>query len=584
MSVFRYINSEELEIGNPMFLLNTEVTLPSTDSRSIGFTAKYSTGSALAYTGMFRDPTDSIFKIYQGLTSVPGIDTGVLTTASAGFTLASMDVANFRAFGNMIVNGNFTVNGSISSINVTTLTIEDNIIVANAGPSGTKPDGGFVVRRQPVGIATDAAKESGTAAGVGSTTTLALQANNNHGFTTDYYKGWTVKTGGDVTGTSLITGSSAVNPPVLTLATALSAATSSLTTYQLFNKQNVGTIYSESNQLIEFLGFPREDLVGQISTTGTAGDGNLADFVNVKAKDITAIGDLYVNGVIKATAKFDDNIISTNVGPTNVSQDSGYVSKRTPAYIVVNDLPKLAAVPIQTNYVSGATTIVITSATSGVNYFKNWVIRYNSDTVNAVTVLSSTNAASVHTLILSAGFPVALASSTDKVDLYNKTFVGTVFRETTNTLLHVGFPREEGESIIDPVSPINGNIPDYINTSAQDVNVKGYLYLNSATVINTKTQITATAFTAADVMFNDVIYLNPTADSTFTMPSVASVTLSANRSKPVILINLSAFSVTIAANGSDMFEVRPTLLLSRQYSKTVLIVSSEIAGTWFIKG
>jgi hypothetical protein len=85
-------------------------------------------------------------------------------------------------------------------------------------------------------------------------------------------------------------------------------------------------------------------------------------------------------------------------------------------------------------------------------------------------------------------------------------------------------------------------------------------------------------------MFNDVIYLNPTADSTFTMPSVASVTLSANRSKPVILINLSAFSVTIAANGSDMFEVRPTLLLSRQYSKTVLIVSSEIAGTWFIKG
>lgn len=584
MSLLRYLDVEELELRNPMFLLNTEVSLPATDSRAVGFSAKYSNGSSLAYTGMFRDPTDGIFKIYQGLTTVPGIDTGVLSTSDAGFALASLDVAGFRTFGDVTVNGNMTINGAIDTINVSTLTVSDNIIVANAAPANSKPDGGFVVRRTPQGITTDDAKESGTAAGAGSTTTLALQASNNHGFTTDYYKNWVVKVGGDVTGFSVISGSSGVNPPVLTLATALSAATSSLTTYQLFNKQNVGTIYSESNQLIEFLGFPREDLIGQISTTGTAGDGNLADFINVKAKDITAIGDLYVNGVIKASARFDDNIIATNVGPSNLTQDSGYVSKRTPANMVTSDVPKLAGAAIQSSYISGQKTINITAPSSGIDYYKGYTIRYNADTVNAVRVLSSSNVSSVHTLILSAGFPVALSAGTDTVDLFNKTYVGTIFHESANTLIHMGFPREQGESILDPVAPVNGNVPDYINLAAQDVNVKGYLYLNSATVINTKTQIIATTFTAADVMFNDVIYFNPTADTTFTMPTIASVILSANRSKPIMLINLSTFAVTIAASGTDMFEVRPTLTLKRQYGKTVLIVSSEFAGTWFIKG
>lgn len=584
MSVLRYVDTEELEVRNPLFLLHTESTPAFTDSHAIGFVGRYSNGTSLAYTGLFRDPTDSIFKIFQGSSVVPNVDTGIINTSGPGFALASMDVANFRTFGNLTVNGNMTINGAVDTINVTTLTVEDNIIVANAGPANTKPDGGYVVRRQPAGIAADVAKESGTSAGTGTTTSLPLQANNGHGFVANYYQGWTVKVGGDVTGVSLITSSSGVNPPVLTLATPLSAPTSTMTTYQLFNKQNVGTIYSESNQLVEFLGFPREDLVGQISTTGTAGDGNIADFINIKAKDITAIGDLYVNGVIKATAKFDDNIISTNVGPSNLAADSGYVSKRTPTSIVAQDVPKIAGAAIQTSYVSGSTTISINNAASGVNYFKGWTIRYNADTANAVTVVSSSNVAAVHTLILSAGFPVSLSSSVDKVDLFNKTYVGTIYQEANRVFNHVGFPREEGESLIDPVNPVNGNVPDYMNTAAQDVNVKGYLYLNSATVINTKTQIAPTTFLAADIMFNDVIYLNPTANATFTMPTIVSVALVANRSKPVLLINLSAFVVTIVASSTDMFEVRTSLILARQYSKTVLLASSEYPGTWFIKG
>jgi hypothetical protein len=578
MSVLRYVDTEELEIRNPLFMLHTESNISYTDTHAIGFVGKYSNGANVAYTGLFRDPTDSIFKVFQGATTTPTVDTGFIDTAGSGYALASMDVANFRAYGNLDVFGNVNITGDVVSINVSTLTVDDNIILANAGPANTKPDGGFVIRRQPVGISQDAAKESGTASASGTTTTIALQAAHGHGFTANYYKGWVLKAGGDATGSSVVLSSSTSNPPVLTLATALSAATSTATTYQLFNKQHVGTIYSESNKMVKFMAFPREDLMGEISETGVDGDGNLADLVDIKAKD------LYLTGAIIAdNAKFDDNIVASNVGPSHISEDSGYVNKRSPAFIVAGDAPKLAAVPIQASYTSG-TTLSITSSASGTNYFKGWTIRYNADTANACSIVSSSNVGTTHTLVLSAGFPVALTAGTDTVDLYNKTFVGAIYDESRDVLMSVGFPREEGETVIDPLAPVNGNVPDYINTIAKDVTVKGYLYLDSATVINTKTQVAPVAFTAADIMYNDVIYLNPTADATFTMPATSSISLAANRSKPVVLVNLSAHVITIAANASDMFETRSQLTLTRPFSKTVLMASSELANTWFIRG
>ena len=578
MSVLRYVDTEELEVRNPLFLLHTESNATYTDSHAIGFVGKYSNGSSVAYTGLFRDPSDSIFKIFQGATTLPVVDTGIINTSGTGYALASMDVANFRTYGNLSVFGDVDITGSVTSINVQTLTVQDNIILANSGTSNTKPDGGFVVSRQPAGIVQDTPKESGTASATGTTTTITLQAAHGHGTTMDYYKGWTISTGGDVTGVATITGSTASNPPTLTLDTALTAASTTATTYQLFNKKNVGTIYSESSKLVKFLGFPREDLMGVISETGVAGDGNIADLVDISARNI------YTSGIIGSTnVKFDDNIISVNVGPTHL-EDSGYVNKRTPAYIVAGDVPKLMAVAIQTNYISGSTTLLITNSVTGANYFKGWTIRYNSDISNACCVVSSTNSGTTHTLVLSVGFPIGLTAGTDTVDLFNRTYVGSIYDESRDLLMSVGFPREESESVIDPISPVNGNIPDYINTIAHDVNVKGYLYLDSATVINTKTQVAPVTFTAADIMYVDVIYLNPTSDSTFTLPLVSSVPLSANRSKPVLFVNLSSHVVTIAANSGDMIEVRTYLTLSRQFSKTNLMTTSEFANTWFVRG
>lgn len=568
-----------------MFLLNTLATTATTDTRDVGFISKVGNGTALTYTGLFRDSVDSTYKLFQGLQTAPNVTTGVIANATdIGFSYASLNVLNFHAFGNTQIEGNLTVNGAVSTFNVNTLTVQDNIIVANSGPLSMKPDGGFVLRRTAAGIALDTPKQTGTASAAGSTTTITLQANNGHGTTQDYYKGWTIKTAGDVTGTAVVSGSSSSNPPVLTVATALSGATSILTTYQLFNKGILGTIYSESAQQVTFVGFPREDLVGTISLTGNNGDGNLADYVTIKARDVVANNDLYVGGVIKESVRFDDNIVTTNYGPTSARQDGGYVMKRSNVNMVTDDLPKLAALAIQANYISGSFTLNIVNAATGLNYFKGWTIRYNADIISPATVLSSSNVGTTHTLTLVTAFPVALTAGTDTVDMFNKKYVGTIYEESTGINMSVGFPREEGEALIDPVNPNNGNIPDYISIAAKDVNVKGNLYLNSAMVTNTKTQITATTFLASDIMAYDIIYLKPTAITTFTLPAISSISLAANKSKAVLFVNLSAFAVTILGSSTDTFEGLASMVLTRQYSKTMLTATSEFASTWFIKG
>lgn len=582
MSVYRYVDTEFLEVRNPLVLIHTESTPTYTDTHDIGIVGQYSSGTVLQYTGLFRDHADSVFKLFQGLQTMPNVDTGVINKADAGYALADLNVQNFKAFGNLDVGGDMHVYGNVTTLDVATLNVSDNMIVANSGPSKMRPDAGFISKRLPASIATDDVKESGTASATGTTTTIALQAAHGHGATLNFYTGWVVKTAGDVTGTTVVVSSTATDPPVLTLAVALSGATSLATTYQLFNQQYVGTIYSDAGKKLTAFGFPREDLVGSISLTGTAGDGNIATYIDTQARDIYVDRDMYIGRNIKNAIRLDDNIIAANM--LLAGADSGYVAKRSTIAIVANDVPALAAVPIATSYVSGATTIAITYAATDINYFKGWTITRNADKTEPKFIVSSTVVAGIHTLVLSTGFTVALTSGTDVIQLFNKTYVGTVYNASSNTLMSVGFPREDGESIISPLTPVAGNVPSYLNTSMRDVLVTGTPTFNLAFFENTKTFTAAATFANLDLTSFDILFLNPAADSTFTMPTVTSINMAIGKAKPIVLINISAFRVTIVSNVIDTFEGRTSLLLSRVYSKTVLVASAAVANTWFIKG
>lgn len=600
MSLFQYVETHEFQIQNSLFKIGTNVDATYTDSQDIGFVGKYYNGANVVWSGLFRDATDSgRYKLFDSLQNEPtAIDgSSTVNTAGTGYALASLDVQGFHAFGNATIDGDLTVSGTTTTINVSTLNVEDNIIIANGGPANQKQDAGFVVRRIPANIVSDTAKQTGTASASGTTTTIELQASNGHGTTLDYYKGWVISLGGDVTGTAIVTSSTAADPPVLTFDTAATGSTTTSTTYNLYNKQYTGMIYDESTDLVSFYGFPREDTEAIIDPAGNAGNGNLADFINIKAADVTATnitatainttgnatigGNLSVTGSIQAPLKIDDNIIAVNTGPNVLAADFGYVGQRTAANIGAQDTPKIDTVAVQTTYVSG-TTLLITNAASGVDYFKGWVIG-NSVNSEYRTITASSNASTTHTLTLSSGFTTGLTAGTDTVKLYNKRFVGSIYDESTDTMMVVGFPREDGETVIDPVAPVNGNIPDYVNMAVNNLTVAGTF--TGTVTHNTKTQISATTFTQSDIFSYDIIYLNPSANTTYTLPQISTLTIAANTSYIVVFVNINASNAaTIAAGGSDTIEGAATLPLRRQWLKTVLVVSDQLATTWLIKG
>lgn len=740
MSLFQFVETREFQIENSLFRVATNVDTTYTDTQDVGLFGQYYDGANICYTGLFRDSADAgKYKLFHGLQTLPVVTDGTakVNTSGTGFTLSDLSINNFHATGNAIIDGNLTVNGVTTTVNSSTLTVEDNIIVANAGPTGQLQDAGFVVRRVPSYIvAGDTPKQSGTASASGTTTTVTLQAANGHGTTLNYYQGWIIKFGGDITGTAIVTSSTAADPPTLTFDTAASGTTTTSTTYQLFNKQYTGWIYDEATDYYTLYGFPREDLQADISTIGSGGNGNLADFISLKTLDIssagnisatgsvsagtsmsagttitatgnissttgnisttvgnitsggnmsattsisagttisavnnitsstgnivstignvtagaavsagttiTAVGDitsttgnilatlgqvnagtsissgtsitagnsltvttgdltvttgnfnlplgnatiggnLSVAGVINAPINIDDNILPVNVGPTITAPDFGFVGKRT-ATNIGTDLPKISSIVINTNYTSGSTTIIFNNAATGTNYYKGWILG-NSVNSQYRTIVSSSESGGVHTAVLDSGFTTNLIAGTDTLKLYNRTYIGPIWHESTKTIMMVGFPRETGETIIDPISPVNGNIPDYANLSVQDLQVNGTFSFSGTITHHTLTQVAAVTFSTANIVNNDIIFLNPSALTTYTLPTIASLTIPANTSYIIVFININATNeADLTTSGGNLIEGVSTIKLKRQWAKTVLIASSEVANSWMVKG
>jgi hypothetical protein len=587
MSYFRYTQTDEVDINNPIFRVGTAVDNTFTDTQDIGFFGQYY-DSVIKYTGLFRDASDGgKYKLFTGLQALPVVSSGsaLVNTAGTGYALADLDLQNFHAFGDAIVEGNLTVNGTVTTVNVETLTVEDNIIIANSGPANMKEDGGFVVKRINSNIILDTPKQTGTASAAGTTTTITLQAANGHGTTLDYYKGWIIKFGGDVTGTAEVTSSTAANPPVLTFTPAASGSTTTSTTYELFNQRFRGLIHDESTDYLTMYGFPREDLETTIDPANA--NGNLADYANFRAATINATTTITAPsitvtgaasfGTITGPVSIDDNILAVNTGPTVTAEDFGYVGKRTAARVAAADTPLLSAVAVQTNYVSG-TTLLITNAASGTNYFKGWVIT-NSVNSEARYITASTNSGSTHTLTLSSGFTTALTAGTDTVNLFNKTHAGWIYDESSDEFSLMGFPREDGETVIDPIAPVNGNIPSYLNLHVNNLTVDGTIL--SAFAYQTLTQVAAVTFSAATIKTYSVIYLNPSANTTYTLPSIAGLGLTTS-TVFVVFVNISAsFTATLAS--SDNFEGSTTIKLNKRWLK-VCLFPNIANSTWMIRG
>jgi len=564
MSTLIVAIAQELEIKNPLFIQHIDLGDTPADTADVGTVSKYYDGANTAYTGLFRDASDGTYKLFHGLQDAPDVAAGLIDTAGAGFALADLSIGALTTASDVVISGNLTVSGTTTSINVETVLVEDNLIVANAGPDGMKEDGGFVVKRVVTGVDDDVPLESGTASASGSTTAIVLQAANGHGTTLDYYKGWVIKLGGDATGTATITASTASDPPTLTFDTAASGATGTSTTYQLYNKHHVGMVFDESADLLAFCGFPRED--GE--TTIGAG-GNVVEYVDIRAKGVYA-------EAFYGPISIDDNILAINT--TTPLEDTGFVAMRSAVNVVAADTPKLAALAINSNYTNGTTIEIITDE-STTGYFNGWII---SDSVagEARTILASTALGEgVYSITLSAEFTNALTGGTDTVDLFNKRFVGTVYDESHDELRFLGFPRED-EAVIDVESPVAGNVPDYLDVGVGNLKVYG------AMLAKYMTQASAATLTAAQIKKYDVVYLNPdSATVQYTLPEISSLGLASGEVALVCFVNVHAANeAQIVPANLDTIEGTALQKLTRQWFKITLMAAPAVASTWLVRG
>ncbi len=407
MSLFQHVETREFQIGDPIFRIAVYANSSYTDTQDMGFFGQYYNGSNLCFTGLFRDASDSgKYKLFTGLQTLPLVsDTlGIIDTNDNNYTLADLDVQNFRAFGDVATNGDLIVNGSKAAFNVNIFNVEDNIITVGA--------------------------ESGA------------------------------------------------------------------------------------------------------------------------------------------------------------TEDFGYVGMRSASNVSLHDTAKISNVVIHTNYTNGSTTLLINIAASGIDYFKGWIIVNSMDGINSAKIIeSSSDSGNIHTLILSSGFASNLTAGSDTVSLYNKHHVGWIYDESEGTLHAMGFPRETNETKIDYISPVNGNLPDYINVSVNDLTIKGDLTLTSSISMRTKTINIDTTFTQSDIFDYDIIFINKESDGVYTLPQISSLAVPANTAYNISFINVNAGGIsTIIGSGSDTIEGKPQIQLIKLYMKVVLFVSNQLSNVWLIKG
>jgi len=149
-----FVNTENLEIEDPLFLTATE---NSSDIIDLGWYSKYTESSTVKYTGLFRDASDSTYKLFSGLETQPTTTVDVLGT---GFGLANLSLNQINA--SNVIDSSLTANRLIASNGSNSLisTTLDNWVTGTSNQVIVTNDGdGTVTLSLPQNISTSSAVE-----------------------------------------------------------------------------------------------------------------------------------------------------------------------------------------------------------------------------------------------------------------------------------------------------------------------------------------------------------------------------------------------------------------------------------------
>jgi hypothetical protein len=341
MSVVARLSSAYLTVRYPIFSIFGDGNKPgnegqTNDTYDIGFFGSYWNGSSVLYTGIFRDTsdTDKAYVFYDNLQTSPDIAAGIVNTTDQSFQYASIhgkvlkansmatsvsaDTGSIIAKGgvgvaeNLYVGGDLTVLGANVNLGCSQLTIYDNILVDNASDADGNyagDDSGYVSLRVPINIINN---DTPKVINMGLSTNFAASdvkiTVSSTTLGNDYFTGWVIqKNTGEVT-TVIKDTDNKNNTHTFTLENAFGTdGVAGTTTFDLYNKSNVGWIWDESTGYLSAYAFPRD---GIPTIDPSATNGSAPEYANVVVGNLTIRGILSVKNTINALTIYETTILT----------------------------------------------------------------------------------------------------------------------------------------------------------------------------------------------------------------------------------------------------------------------------------
>jgi hypothetical protein len=183
-----------------------------------------------------------------GATNVAGITRITNTAESVGSGSGALIVdggvgiaKDLNVAGNTVIFGNLFVAGTRTEVNTETLVVEDNTIVLNSGPAGSR-DAGLLVHRSGVDVTDETAVTSGTLAAIAFTSFTLGSA------FTENYSGWWLRT---TQGSAQVHTYNGTTGTFYTGGNTLGLTPVELG-FSLYNRSYIGQYYDESDDEIRF--------------------------------------------------------------------------------------------------------------------------------------------------------------------------------------------------------------------------------------------------------------------------------------------------------------------------------------------
>ena len=235
---------------------------------------------------------------------------------------------NLNVGGNTTILGNLYVEGTYTYVNSQTINVEDNTLVINAGPAGSR-DAGLLIRRDGIDVTGDNSVTSGTLLALENVNGTSITFGSSHQQADHYYRGWWVELDGSNGYAQIDSYSSALNAGILsTVGNTLTGGNLTETGFTLYNRSYMGQYYDEQSDEIRFAYIAdAQDPKIDLENNNNYADLRLKNILvndTISTANLTLTGFATIANLALSSASLTDATIS-NLHSDNTSIGSLYV-------------------------------------------------------------------------------------------------------------------------------------------------------------------------------------------------------------------------------------------------------------------